>query len=43
MSNLNSVLVEVKEDLRVKSVERWIQTARVTQSGDSQNGVDFFQ
>jgi hypothetical protein len=27
----------------VKSVERWLQTARVTQSGDAQNGVDFFQ
>jgi hypothetical protein len=24
----------------VKSVERWIQTARVTQSSDAQNGVD---
>jgi hypothetical protein len=26
----------------VKSVERWLQTARVTQSGDAQNGVDSF-
>jgi len=24
----------------VKSVERWLQTARVTQSSDAQNGVD---
>ena len=27
----------------VKSVERWLQTARVTHSGNAQNGVDFFQ
>jgi len=26
----------------VKSVERWLQTARVTQSSDAQNGVDSF-
>jgi hypothetical protein len=26
----------------VKSVEHWLQTARVTQSSDAQNGVDFF-
>ena len=26
----------------VKSVERWLQTARVAQSSDVQNGVDFF-
>ena len=26
----------------VKCVERWLQTARVTQSGDAQNGVDSF-
>jgi hypothetical protein len=31
------------EDLCVKSVEHWLHTARVTQSGDAQNGVDFFQ
>jgi hypothetical protein len=27
----------------VKSVERWLQTARVTQSSDAQNGVDPFK
>jgi hypothetical protein len=26
----------------VKSVERWLQTARVTPSGDAKNGVDSF-
>jgi len=26
----------------VKSVERWLQTARVTQGSDAQNGVDSF-
>ena len=30
------------EDLCVKSVERWLQTTRVTQSSDAQNGVDPF-
>jgi hypothetical protein len=44
---LNSMYLECcrgrSEDLCVKSVERWLQTARVTQSGDAQNGVDFFQ
>jgi hypothetical protein len=30
------------EDLCVKSLESWLQTARVTQSGDVQNGVDSF-
>ena len=34
--NLNS-------DLCVKSIQRRLQTARVTQSGDAQGGVDFFQ
>jgi hypothetical protein len=24
----------------VKSIERWLQTARVTQSSDAQNGMD---
>jgi len=31
------------EDLCVKSAERWLRTARMTQSGNAQNGVDFFQ
>jgi len=31
-----------KKDGSVKSVERWLQTARVTQSSDAQNGVDSF-
>jgi hypothetical protein len=31
-----------KKDGSVKSVERWLQTARVTQSGDAQNGVESF-
>ena len=31
------------EDICVKPVERWLQTGRVSQSGDAQNGVDFFQ
>jgi hypothetical protein len=31
------------EDLCVKSLESWLQTARMTQSGGVQNSVDFFQ
>jgi hypothetical protein len=31
MSNLNFVGVEVKEDICVKSVGHWLQTARVTE------------
>jgi len=34
---------DISEDICVKSVESWLQTARVTQSGDAQNSVDFFQ
>ena len=40
---LNSMSQLLNFDLCVKPVERWLQTARVTQSGDAQNGVDFFQ
>ena len=29
-----------KKDGSVKSVERWLQTARVAQSSDAQNGVE---
>jgi len=31
-----------KKDGSVKSVECWLQTARVTQSGDAQNGMHSF-
>ena len=31
-----------KKSGSVKSVERWLQTVRVTQSSDAQNGVDSF-
>jgi len=31
-----------KKDGSVKSVERWLQTARVTQSSNAQNGMDSF-
>jgi len=31
-----------KKDGNVKSVERWLQTARVTQGSDAQNGVESF-
>jgi len=31
-----------KKDGSVKSVEHWLQTARVTQSSDAQNGVESF-
>jgi len=41
MSNLSSVAVEVKIFV-LKPVELRLQTARVAQGGDSQNGVDFF-
>jgi len=31
-----------KKDGSVKTVERWLQTARLTQSSDAQNGVESF-
>ena len=40
--NFKATGLTLKKGGSVKSVERWLQTARVTQSSDAQNGVDSF-